>query len=418
MVQKNPLDLLWISISRKAVLAQFHKIKYGKLLLDENGKVQSFGNLTSDFPLCPLIRVLDSRMFSHIAVKGLNGAAESYFKGWWACDDLVTLIQLFVRNRNTAENIEGGLAWLGNGFFSLQHALRRNRIQGSLRNIRAHYDLSNNFFDAFLDETKMYSCAIFENENDSLSDASQNKLKRICKKLELSESNHVLEIGTGWGGFAIYAATHIGCQITTTTISDQQFNYTCKQVQTLGLQEKINVIKKDYRELEGQFDKLVSIEMIEAVGHQYYDLYFKKCSELLKPEGSMLLQGIIITDYLFEKAKRFGDFIKMYIFPGSCIPSISSLCKAVAKSTDMRLSHLEDFTPHYARTLNIWRGQFWKNIEVVRTLGFSEEFIRLWNFYFCYCEGGFLERQIGVVQMLFNKPLCRMTPVLSDLEKL
>ena len=408
-------NLLWNNLARKIVLLQFEKLEIGQLILEENRRSISYGRFEPDFPIFVTIKVLNSKMFFDIAAKGLNGAAEAYFKGWWTCSDLTQLVQLFVRNRNMAENLESGLAWAGTMLFKLQHALRRNGLQGSFRNIRAHYDLGDEFFETFLDSTKMYSCGIFKDERSSLYDASLNKIKRICKKLELSEKDQVLEIGTGWGGFALYAATHIGCHITTTTISEKQYKYTRKKVHELGLQERIKVIKKDYRELKGQFDKLVSIEMIEAVGHHYYNIFFQTCNGLLKPHGRMLLQGIIITDYLYEEAKRFADFIKTYIFPGSCIPSIGVLCRAAGKTTDMRLFHLEDITPHYAKTLSSWRNKFLENIEKIRDLGYSEEFINLWVFYFCYCEGGFLERQIGVVQMLFTKPLCRMSPILPDL---
>ena len=384
--------------------------------MNENGNIYIFGSKNNDFPVSATINVLSSEMYSEIAAKGLNGAAEAFVKGLWSSDDLTRLIRIFVRNREAANQIEGGLAKLATGLFYLQHSLKRNNHKGSLRNISAHYDLGNDLFETFLDNTKMYSCAIFENENSSLEQASINKIERICKKLELSSNDHVLEIGTGWGGFAIFAAKNFGCKITTTTISQKQYEYTLEKVKALGLQDKISVLKKDYRDLTGKYNKLVSIEMIEAVGHHYYHDFFRKCNQLLTPDGRMLLQSIIITDYLYEEAKQFSDFIKTYIFPGSCIPSISKLCESSAKATDMRLFHLEDITPHYAKTLNHWRSYFMNNVQKIRDLGFSEEFIRLWNFYFCYCEGGFTERQIGAVQMLFTKPLCRMDPILPEIK--
>ena len=403
-------------IARAMVIKQFSKLTKGQLLVQEKDANYIFGHKDNSFPISANINVLSNEMYSEIAAKGINGAAEAFVKGFWSSDNLTELIRIFVRNRETANQIEGGIAKLATGLFYLQHSLRRNNQKGSLRNITAHYDLSNDLFETFLDETKMYSCAIFEKESNSLKQASINKIKRICQKLDLSSKDHVLEIGTGWGGFAIYATQNFGCKVTTTTISQKQYEYTLKKVKTLGLENKINILQKDYRELTGRFDKLVSIEMIEAVGHQYYHDFFKKCNQLLIPEGRMLLQSIIITDFLYEEAKQFADFIKTYIFPGSCIPSISKLCESTAKATDMRLFHLEDLTPHYAKTLNHWRHQFTNNIEKVRALGFSEEFIRLWNFYFCYCEGGFIERQIGAVQMLFTKPLCRMDPILPEIK--
>jgi len=403
-------------LAKAMVIKQFSKLTKGQLLVNENGNNYIFGSKNNDFPVSATINVLSNEMYSEIAAKGLNGAAEAFVKGLWSSDDLTRLIRIFVRNREAANQIEGGIAKLATGLFYLQHSLKRNNHKGSLRNISAHYDLGNDLFETFLDNTKMYSCAIFENENSSLEQASINKIERICKKLELSSNDHVLEIGTGWGGFAIFAAKNFGCKITTTTISQKQYEYTLEKVKALGLQDKISVLKKDYRDLTGKYNKLVSIEMIEAVGHHYYHDFFRKCNQLLIPDGRMLLQSIIITDYLYEEAKQFSDFIKTYIFPGSCIPSISKLCESSAKATDMRLFHLEDITPHYAKTLNHWRSHFMNNVQKIRDLGFSEEFIRLWNFYFCYCEGGFIERQIGAVQMLFTKPLCRMDPILPEIK--
>jgi len=403
-------------LAKAMVIKQFSKLTKGQLIVNENGNNYIFGSKNNDFPVSATINVLSNEMYSEIAAKGLNGAAEAFVKGLWSSDDLTRLIRIFVRNREAANQIEGGVAKLANGLFYLQHSLKRNNNKGSLRNISAHYDLGNDLFETFLDNTKMYSCAIFENENSSLEQASINKIERICKKLALSSNDHVLEIGTGWGGFAIFAAKNFGCKITTTTISQKQYEYTLKKVKALGLQNKISVLKKDYRDLTGKYNKLISIEMIEAVGHHYYHDFFRKCNQLLIPDGRMLLQSIIITDYLYEEAKQFSDFIKTYIFPGSCIPSISKLCESSAKATDMRLFHLEDITPHYAKTLNHWRSHFMNNVQKIRDLGFSEEFIRLWNFYFCYCEGGFIERQIGAVQMLFTKPLCRMDPILPEIK--
>lgn len=413
---KKETNSSWDSLARKAVFEKFQNLTTGRLTVVEGKEVVRFGIATPDFQISSVIKVLDARMYSEIVTRGLNGAAEAYVRGWWTCDDLTALIRIFVRNRHLADQLEGGLSKVASWMFSLLHSMRRNTRQNSLRNITAHYDLGNEFFSTFLDETRMYSCAIFETESSSLEQASINKIERICQKLELSPEDHVLEIGTGWGGFALHAAKHYGCRITTTTISQKQYDYARQKVQAAGLNERITVIKKDYRDLTGRYDKLVSIEMIEAVGHQFYDEFFRKCSDLLHPEGRMLLQGIIIVDHLYEDAKKFADFIKTYIFPGSCIPSISALCDSSAKTTDMRLFHLEDITPHYAKTLNLWRQRFMQNVRQIRDQGFSEEFIRLWNFYFCYCEGGFLERQIGDVQMIFTKPLCRMDPILPALK--
>jgi cyclopropane-fatty-acyl-phospholipid synthase len=257
----------------------------------------------------------------------------------------------------------------------------------------------------------MYSCAVYETDECTLEQASIAKLERICRKLDLQPSDHVLEIGTGWGGFAIYAAQHYGCHITTTTISQEQYALAKQRVESAGLADRVTVLCKDYRDLHGQYDKLVSIEMIEAIGHQYLPDYFRQCSRLLKPEGMMLLQAITIADQRYQSALRSVDFIQRYIFPGSFIPSVSAMTDAIAKNTDMRLFHLEDIGPHYATTLRDWRERFFDRIDEVRSLGYSEAFIRLWEFYLCYCEGGFRERAIGDVHMLMTKPQCRRAPV-------
>jgi cyclopropane-fatty-acyl-phospholipid synthase len=354
-------------------------------------------------------------MYLDIVAKGLNGSADAYIKGWWTCDNLTNLVRIFTRNRDAANQFESGIANLAIWVMKLSHSCRRNNLKESLRNIHAHYDLGNDFFSTFLDDTRMYSCAIFSKPESSLHEASITKLDRICNKLNLSSADNLLEIGTGWGGFALHAAKNYGCRITSTTISQEQFIYAENLIKKNGLNGQVTIIKKDFRELEGQFDKLVSIEMIEAIGHRLYKKFFQKCSQLLKPEGLLLIQTITIADNLFEESKDFIDFIKQYIFPGSCIPSISALCSA-ATSSDIKLFHLEDITPHYARTLKEWRENFLKNRSRVKDLGFTNAFIRMWLFYLCYCEGGFMERQIGNVQMVFTKPLCRIDPILPPLE--
>ncbi len=403
-------------VARRLVLNYFKNITEGEVTVVEKNERMVFGNATSEFPIKATVNVQSPKMFLDIAAKGLNGAGEAYIKGRWTCDDLTALVRIFTRNRDAANNMEGGLATLGVWGFKLAHALKKNNRQGSWKNIHAHYDLGNEFFSTFLDETKMYSCGIFEKPESSLYEASVDKIDRICKKMNLSAKDHVVEIGTGWGGFALHAAKKYGCRVTTTTISDEQFLFAKKLMKENEIDDLVTVLKQDYRDLEGQFDKLVSIEMIEAVGYQYYKTFFEKCSQLLKPNGRMMIQAIIIVDNLFNEAKDFVDFIKQYIFPGSCIPSITALCSAAASSSDIRLFHLEDITPHYARTLKEWRERFLQNKNEVENLGFSEAFIRMWIFYLCYCEGGFIERQIGNVQMLFTKPLCRMDPILPSIE--
>ena len=324
-----------------------------------------------------------------------------------------------IRNRDVMEGLDGGLAALANPIRRLLHYFNRNTRAGSQRNIAAHYDLGNEFFELILDRTLMYSCAIFPRPDSTLDEAAVAKVDRICRKLDLRAHDHLLEIGTGWGGFAIHAASNYGCRVTTTTISRAQHDYATKKIAEQGLSERITVLFKDYRDLNGdligKFDKAVSIEMIEAVGHHFVDSYFRKCAELLKPDGMMLLQAITIADQYYEAAVRRVDFIKKYIFPGSFIPSVTALCDSITRASDLRLFHLEDLTPNYAETLKHWRMRMFQNIERVRTLGYPEEFIRMWEFYLCYCEAGFRERYIGDVQMLLTKPESRIAPILPRL---
>jgi cyclopropane-fatty-acyl-phospholipid synthase len=261
----------------------------------------------------------------------------------------------------------------------------------------------------------MYSSAVFEYPGMPLEAASIAKLDRICRKLDLHPGDHVMEIGTGWGGFALHAAANYGCRVTTTTISRRQHELARERIAAAGLRNRVTLLLEDYRDLSGQYDKLVSIEMIEAVGHQYFDAYFRKCSELLKPEGTMLLQAITIADQRYESARDSVDFIKRYIFPGSCIPSVAAMSDSIARASDMRLIHLEDIGPHYATTLRLWRENLFANLDQVRALGYPDAFIRMWEFYLCYCEGGFSERVLGDVQMLLVKPLARPEPVLPPL---
>ena len=368
-----------------------------------------------NFPIKATIEVQNPKMYLDIVAKGLNGSADAFIKGWWTCDNLTNLVRIFTRNRDAANKFESGIANIAIWIMKLSHSCRRNNLKESLRNIHAHYDLGNDFFSTFLDDTRMYSCAIFSKPESSLHEASITKIDRICKKLNLSPADHLLEIGTGWGGFALHAAKNYGCRVTSTTISTEQFVFTENLIKENGLQDQVTILKKDFRQLDGQFDKLVSIEMIEAVGYKLYKTFFQKCSQLLKPEGLLVIQAITITDNLFEESKDFIDFIKQYIFPGSCIPSITALCNA-ATSSDIKLFHLEDITPHYARTLKEWRINFLKNNKQVKDLGFTNAFIRMWLFYLCYCEGGFIERQIGNIQMVFTKPLCRRDPIIPALE--
>ena len=395
----------WIDeFARKGVMERFAKISCGQIRITDSSGEAIFGSSDNSSKLCVDIKVIDQRFYSDLAFGGTVAAGESYMQGCWTCSDLTTLVRIMVRNRHVMEAVEGGLTWFKAPLLRVGHWLNRNTQSGSRRNIEAHYDLGNEMFELFLDPTMMYSSAYYPKPESTLEEASVAKLKRICDKLQLSSEDHVIEIGTGWGGFAIYAASHYGCRVTTTTISKEQHAMAASRVAAAGLEDKITLLMEDYRNLEGQYDKLVSIEMIEAVGHQYLDTYFAKCSSLLKPEGIMLIQAITIADQFYDQAINSVDFIQRFIFPGGFIPSVSAIADSVKQATDMRLFHLEDIGPHYATTLQHWRERFFENIEKVRALGYSDQFIRMWEFYLCYCEGGFLERTLGDAHLVFIKP--------------
>nr|HPG94912.1 cyclopropane-fatty-acyl-phospholipid synthase family protein [Dokdonella sp.] len=315
--------------------------------------------------------------------------------------------RILVRNRDRLDAMEGGVARIGCGLLRAWGALMRNTRKGSRRNIAAHYDLGNDPFKLFLDDNLMYSSAIYESEHETIDVASARKLDRICRKLQLGPQHHVLEIGTGWGGFALHAATHSGCRVTTTTISREQHDLARKRIDAAGLGDRVTLLLEDYRDLKGSYDRVVSIEMIEAIGHQYLDSYFRTVNRLLKPDGMALIQAITIEDHRYKQALKAVDFIKRHIFPGSFIPSISVMGSAIGRNSDMKLYNLEDIGPSYALTLRAWRTRFLDRISDVRALGYPERFIRMWVFYLTYCEGGFLERSIGDVQMLLCKPAAR-----------
>jgi cyclopropane-fatty-acyl-phospholipid synthase len=398
----------WLDkFARRLVLSRLRKLEIGQITVSDDEAKISFGTPTENFPTTITIRVLDPGFYSDIAFGGSIGAGEAYINGRWACDELSELLRILIRNREVLEQVDSGLALLGKPVQKLLHALNKNTRNGSRKNIAAHYDLGNDFYQIWLDQKMMYSCAYFAAPDTSLEDAATAKLDRICRKLNLKATDSVLEIGTGWGGFAIHAARHYGCHVTTTTISEQQYVYAEKAINAAGLQDKITLLFKDYRDLEGRFDKLVSIEMIEAVGHEYHDTYFKKCCELLQHDGQMLLQSITIADQRYDQYKIGVDFIKRYIFPGGCLTSVTDMTRTMTRHTDMRVVHLEDIGPHYATTLRHWHDRFFARLDEVRELGYSGTFIRMWQFYLCYCESAFIERVIGNVQMHLVRPGAR-----------
>lgn len=395
------------ALARRVVRARLESLRNGQIVVSENGRHETYGDVTSDLPLTVQLTIHDPRFYSDIAFGGAVGAGESYIHGRWSCDELTALVRILVKNRDVLLDMDSGTARLTRPLQKMFHWYNRNTRNGSRRNIAAHYDLGNDFYGLWLDERMMYSSAIFEHADRSLEAASVAKLDRICRKLKLTPDDHVLEIGTGWGGFAIYAAENYGCRVTTTTISSQQHDYARDAIAKAGLEQRITLLQSDYRDLEGQYDKLVSIEMIEAVGHEFHDTYFSKCCELLKKDGLMLLQAITIADQHYERAKKTVDFIKRYIFPGGCLTSVTAMSDTLTRVTDMRIVDLEDIGPHYATTLRRWHERFSDSIDEVRGMGFSEEFIRMWRYYLCYCEGAFMERAIGNVQMLMMRPDAR-----------
>jgi cyclopropane-fatty-acyl-phospholipid synthase len=386
------------------MLKLIEQIRQGEITVIEGDACHRVGSRTSGCQLAATIEVLHPQFWADAAFGGTVGAGEAYIRGHWRVDDLTALIRIMIINRSMMNQMEGGLAFLTAPLRRILHWLNRNSHAGSRRNIAAHYDLGNDFFALFLDETLAYSCGIFERPEATLYEASVAKFDAACRKLDLQPHDHLLEIGTGWGGLAIHAAQRYGCKVTTTTISKEQHALATERVAAAGLAERIEIRLDDYRDLQGQYDKLVSIEMVEAVGHHYLESYLQKCSTLLKPAGAMLIQAITIQDQLYESALKSVDFIQRFVFPGSFIPAVTALTNAVAHATDMKVFHLEDIGPHYATTLRKWREAFFANLEKVRKLGYPEEFIRLWDYYLCYCEGGFIERQLGDVQMLMVKP--------------
>jgi len=361
------------------------------------------------------INVHDGAFYRATATNGSVGAAEAYIDGAWDCDDLVGLVRLLVRNRELLDGMETGLARMGSLALRAWHALRRNTRDGARRNIAAHYDLGNDFFRLFLSDDLMYSSALYAGDADTLEQASTRKLERICRKLRLQPGDRVLEIGTGWGGFALHAAAKYGCHVTTTTISREQHALASERIAAAGLQDRVTLLLEDYRDLRGTFDKLVSIEMVEAIGAANLDGYFARMGALLAPDGLALVQAITIEDHRYAQALRSVDFIKRHVFPGSFIPSIAALVASKTRSSNLALVHMEDFGSSYARTLQAWRERFLVQRAQVRALGFDERFMRLWEFYLAYCEGGFRERSIGVAQMLFAKPDCRDAEYLAGL---
>ena len=401
------------SIYRRLVLQKIARLQQGRISIRDAGLPASVEAGDSAAALSASLRVVRPRAYRRIVWSGGLGAAEAIMAGDLECDDMTALVRVFIRNLAVADQVEGGTARISQLAGRIRHWLRRNYRDSARRNIAQHYDLGNEFYRLWLDPSLNYSCGFFASEDDSLQEAQVAKMDRVCRQLELSPDDHLLEIGTGWGGFAIHAARNYGCRVTTTTISKAQHELATARIAAAGLADRVTVLCQDYRQLAGRFDKLVSIEMIEAVGHQYYPTFFRQCGKLLKRDGRMLVQAIVIADQRYEQHIRTVDFISQYIFPGGSLPAISVLTQVAAQAAGLRVARLDEFGAHYAETLRRWRANFEDQLDHVRGLGFDERFIRMWRYYLCYCEAAFMERQIHLVQMLFAQRDCPVDPLLA-----
>ncbi|HWH12433.1 MAG TPA: cyclopropane-fatty-acyl-phospholipid synthase family protein [Solirubrobacteraceae bacterium] len=396
--------------ARRLVLGLLSRTRHGSLTLVEGSRTRRFGDREPGAPMVT-VRIHDIGFYRAL-LKGSIGLSEAYMDRMFDCRDLPELARLAALNMPQLDRWRRGIRPLVALPQSAARWSGRNTPARSRKQISAHYDLGNDLFGLMLDPTMMYSCGIFESDDSSLHDAQIAKLDRICQKLNLSPDDHVLEIGTGWGGFAIHAAANYGCRVTTTTISAEQLALARDRVREAGLEDRITLLLEDYRNLRGSYDKLVSIEMIEAVGWQYFDTFFDQCGSLLNPDGAMLLQAITIDDAAYEVEKATRSFANTHIFPGGCLPSLKVITRSLARTGDLRAVDLEDITTHYVRTLRCWRENFLAQIDRVRALGYDGRFQRLWELYLAYCEGGFDARRISTLQLVLAKP--RFVPLAPD----
>jgi len=390
-------------LARAAVLALLERIRTGRLTIVEGSRRTDLG--PGGAPAAT-VEVRSSALWP-VLLRGSRGLAESYADGLWETPDLAAVIRVAARNVGVADAVRRRLAPVREPYTRARDLWRRNTPRRSRADIAAHYDLGNDLFELMLDPTMMYSCAVWPRRGATLEEAQTAKLERICAKLDLRPEHHVIEIGTGWGGFAVHAAGRHGCRVTTTTISAEQHAYAAARVRAAGLEDRVTVLREDYRHLRGRYDRLASIEMIEAVGWKDFGTFFACCSDLLAPDGLMVLQAIVADDraYAVEKASR--TFIRTYIFPNGCLPSPEIIARCVARRTDLRAVHAEDLTPHYVETLRSWRANVERSVARLAELGYDERFRRLWRLYLAYCEAGFAERRIGLVQAVLGKPLWR-----------
>lgn len=390
-------------LCRSIMLKVFASLPQGQMVIKEKGVlVDTFGQKESDLHAEIDFQCLS--VYQSLLFGGSVASGETYSEGLWTTPNLTNVIRIFARNLPFLDNWEGKMEWLAYPIRKISHLANRNSTTGSKKNIAAHYDLGNKLYTRFLDDSMMYSAAIYPSKDSSLAQAQVTKLTTICDKLQLTPEDHLIEIGTGWGGLAIFAAKNYGCKVTTTTISEEQYQYTQDLIKKEQLQDKITLLKKDYRLLEGKYDKLVSIEMIEAVGKEYLPTFFKKCSSLLKDQGLMVLQAITISDHRFDSYSKSVDFIQKHIFPGGFLPSQLLINQHLRKHTDMMIRDLHDIGLDYARTLKDWHHRLLENKEPLAKDGYDDRFMNMWRYYFSYCEGGFLERTISTVQLVISKP--------------
>ncbi|TQI79660.1 cyclopropane-fatty-acyl-phospholipid synthase [Serratia fonticola] len=384
--------------ARHIIFTLLQQLQGGGLLLREPGFGETrFGDVNA--PLQAEVDVCDLRAYRRVLLGGSIAAGESYIDGDWSSPDLTCLLQLLASNMQLVDKLEARLSWLTAPWHGLIHLLRRNSKRQARRNIAAHYDLGNHFYQQFLDRDMLYSSALYTEAHLTLEQAQQAKMRRLCHQLALQPTDHLLEIGTGWGALAEFAAREYGCRVTTTTISQAQYDYARQRIHQAGLEDRVTVLFEDYRQLKGQYDKLVSVEMIEAVGKRFLPLFVKRCQQLLKPKGKMVLQAITITDQRYQQYSRSVDFIQRYVFPGGFLPSITALCDTLTRHSDLVMCDLFDIGRDYARTLQEWRQRFEHHWPALHNQGFDERFQRLWRFYLCYCEAGFLARTISTVQL-------------------
>ncbi len=390
-------------IARRFVLAVFSKLTRGEIVLRERGSVVATMGC-ADSSTRADVNVLNPSFYTQLMWKGSIGAAEAYLNNDWETPDLTALLQYFARNLDILDELEGRFSWLLAPFDKLRHWSKANSKKQAKENIAAHYDLGNSLYTAFLDQHMQYSSAVFPAPDATLEEAQECKMQQLCEQLQLNADDHLLEIGTGWGGLAIYAAKNYGCKVTTTTISQEQFDYAAERIQAAGLEQKITLLKQDYRELQGQYDKLISVEMIEAVGFAYMPEFFQRCSALLKPKGKLVIQAITIADQRMKKYAKSVDFIQKYIFPGGFLPSLTLIASTLTNYTNLVIRNVDDIGLDYARTLEHWRTRFNSAFPQLKSQGYDQRFSRLWNYYFSYCEAGFLERRTSAIQLLASKP--------------